>query len=231
MLKRLIFIGLLLLLAGFLYYHYAPRVVKTVHPETVDSRKAKLEKKVFTQLQSDLQNIGLTDFPEQLLFTAFKEEQILEIYAKAGEEYRLLKSYPFTANSGKLGPKLREGDRQIPEGIYNIEYLNPNSSYYLSLKVSYPNAFDRKQAKKNRRTQLGGDIFIHGKSVTIGCIPVGDQAIEEVFILAANAFENEISVIIAPRDFRKNSTFPEITDVNWEDELYQQILTRLSTLK
>ena len=69
-------------------------------------------------------------------------------------------------------------DGQIPEGIYGIGYLNPNSSYYFSLKVTYPNASDRARAKADGRTNLGGDIMIHGQAVTIGCVPVGDDAID-----------------------------------------------------
>ena len=88
-----------------------------------------------------------------------------------------MRTFPFQGFSGTLGPKLREGDGQIPEGLYRIEYLNPNSSYHLSLKIDYPNAFDREKGRSDGRERLGYDIFIHGKSVTVGCIPIGDEAI------------------------------------------------------
>ena len=127
-----------------------------------------------------------------------------------------------------MGPKLKEGDKQIPEGIYSIAYLNPNSSYHLSLKVDYPNAFDRAKARAEARTDLGGDIFIHGKAVTIGCIPIGDTAIEEVFLMASLAIKNRIKVIISPVDFRLGKAFPEIEHVNWEKELYDNIQTELA---
>ena len=111
----------------------------------------------------------------KLRILVFKSERSVEVHAPGWEAPRI---YPMTAFSGSLGPKLREGDGQIPEGIYGIEYLNPNASYYLSLKVTYPNASDRACAKADGRTNLGGDIMIHGKAVTIGCVPVGDDALE-----------------------------------------------------
>ena len=77
---------------------------------------------------------------------------------------------------------------------------------------------------------MGGDIFIHGKSATIGCIPIGDEAIEEVFLLAHKAMNNDIKVIISPRDFRVNSNFPEIDKIDWENELYELINNELKTL-
>ncbi len=78
---------------------------------------------------------------------------------------------------------------------------------------------------------MGGDIFIHGKSTTIGCIPIGDEAIEEVFLLTKKAMNNEVKVIISPRDFRTNSSYPEIEEKDWENELYQLIEEELKTLK
>ena len=136
----------------------------------------------------------------KLRILAFKYERLVEVTAPGWSKPRI---YPMTAFSGTLGPKLREGDRQIPEGIYGIEYLNPNSSFYLSLKVSYPNASDKKRAKAEGRTNLGGDIMIHGKAATIGCIPIGDDAIEDVFYLANAVGIRNITVVIAPYDMRK----------------------------
>lgn len=111
-------------------------------------------------------------------------------------------SYPMTAFSGTLGPKLREGDRQIPEGVYGIEYLHPNSAYHLALKVSYPNAADRARAAADGRTDLGGNIMIHGKAITVGCVPVGDDAIEDLFLLAAAVGRENVRVVMAPCDLR-----------------------------
>ena len=108
-----------------------------------------------------------------------------------------------------------------------MEYLNPNSRYHLSLKVNYPNIFDLEKAKADGRTDLGGDIMIHGKKVTIGCIPIGDSNIEEVFTLAAKSSNQKFPIIISPTDFRKNLNFPVIEEVDWEKELYSNIQTEL----
>ena len=142
----------------------------------------------------------------------------------------LIKAYEFTGFSGKIGPKLQEGDLQIPEGIYKIEYLNPNSSYHLSMKVNYPNAFDQRKGLSDGRSNLGSDIFIHGKNVTVGCIPIGDEGIEELFMLASKAIHKGIDVIIAPRDFRKNPTLPEIPEIAWEEELYDRLKVELKRM-
>lgn len=136
----------------------------------------------------------------RLTILVFKKEQIVEVHAPGWSAPR---RYGMTGFSGRLGPKLGEGDKQIPEGIYGIEYLNPNSMFHLSLKVSYPNKFDRKRAAEDDRSDLGGDIMIHGGSATIGCIPIGDDAIEELFYLVAEVGRKNVSVVISPYDMRK----------------------------
>ncbi len=110
--------------------------------------------------------------------------------------------YPLTAFSGRLGPKLREGDMQIPEGTYPLTALNPNSAFHLSVRVGYPNPFDEAWAAEEGRTNLGGDIYIHGKTASIGCIAIGDAAIEEVFYLVQAVGLKNSTIIIAPTDFR-----------------------------
>src|SRR5436190_607476 len=80
--------------------------------------------------------------------------------------WRFVREYPVMAASGGRGPKLREGDGQVPEGMYTIDWLNPNSSYHLSMHVDYPNAFDRAHAADDGRTALGGAIMIHGRDVS-----------------------------------------------------------------
>ncbi|KAA3623805.1 MAG: hypothetical protein DWQ02_23990 [Bacteroidetes bacterium] len=196
--------------------------------ETVQSIQSKFDSLVLFRLNEDLEKAGFSGFPESISILIFKEERKLELYGQKNEHPILIKTYPFTAFSGKLGPKLKEGDRQIPEGIYKIEYLNPNSSYHLSAKVNYPNEFDRQMAKNDGRTNLGGDIFIHGKNKTIGCVPLGDEAIEEVFVLISHIHPSPIEVIISPRDFRTNPTRPDIAKISWEDTLYQRVAQALT---
>lgn len=161
----------------------------------------------------------------KLRILVFKNERSVEVHAPGWKVPRI---YSMTAFSGTLGPKLREGDGQIPVGIYGIEYLNPNSSYYLSLKVTYPNTSDRARAKADGRTNLGGDIMIHGKAVTIGCVPVGDDAIEDIFYLASAVGIKNVSVIIAPYDMRKGRK-PELerSPIKWYPILCNEIHTAL----
>src|SRR5262249_22886762 len=148
--------------------------------------------------------------PHGLVLVGLKEERQLEVYASSSAgPYQFIRSYPILAASGTLGPKLKEGDRQVPEGIYAIEALNPNSRFHLSLRVGYPNTFDREQARNEGRANLGGDIMIHGKAVSIGCLAVGDVAAEDLFVLAADVGLTNITVILAPVDFRSGKAVPK----------------------
>jgi len=208
-----------------------PVINKFKEKETIGSIVEKIQNDVWGRLEKNLNLAGYKmDYPDNIILVAFKEEQKLQVYSDDNNGIKLIKEYPFTAFSGKLGPKLKEGDKQIPEGIYKVEYLNPNSSYYLSIKVNYPNDFDQSKTKLPSLSEMGGDIFIHGKSATIGCIPIGDEAIEEVFLLTKKAINNDVKVIISPRDFRVNPTYPEIEEIDWENELYELIETELKTL-
>lgn len=160
---------------------------------------------------------------QPLCLLIFKEERRLELWKRTDSYGVHIKDYPMAGFSGHLGPKLREGDDQIPEGIYRIASLNPNSAFHLSMLIDYPNAFDRAKASIEDRGNLGGEIFIHGGSATIGCIPVGDQGIEELFYLVASNGPKNTEVIIAPYDMRKGPRDLQIAAVGWENELYTQI--------
>ncbi len=169
--------------------------------------------------------------PLKISMLAFKKEKRFELWALKGSRWVFIRQYPFTASSGILGPKLREGDRQIPEGVYKISALNPNSSYHLSMKINYPNNFDLQHARKEGRHKPGSDIFIHGRSASIGCIALGDIAIEELFVLVATIGQNDITVIVAPWDFREKefdtSSISKIVRKAWLDSLYKTINARL----
>lgn len=135
-----------------------------------------------------------------LLMIAFKEDGQLEIYAKRKQEtaYKKILSYKICASSGQPGPKRQEGDGQVPEGFYYIDRFNPTSDYYLSLGLNYPNLADKKKSKADK---LGGDIFIHGSCVTIGCLPMTDEYIKEIYLLAAyskNNGQTKIPVYVFP---------------------------------
>ncbi len=232
--KLVLIVGLIIVLIIFLKFGrsiYIPMINKLKGNETVESRIDQVQENVWNRLEKNLNLAGYKmAYPKEIILVAFKEEKSFQVYSKDYTGIKLIKEYPFTAFSGELGPKLKEGDKQIPEGIYNVEYLNPNSAYYLSIKVNYPNEFDKSKTELTNVSDMGGDIFIHGKSATIGCIPIGDEAIEEVFLLTQKAISNNIKVIISPRDFRVNSNYPKINGIDWENELYEIINTELKTL-
>lgn len=123
--------------------------------------------------------------PQRVFLRVFKQERVLEVWVAESDaaQFQLFKEYKMCASSGELGPKRRVGDRQIPEGFYFISDFNPTSAYHLSLRVSYPNESDRKLGAADP----GGDIFIHGDCLTIGCAPITDDGIREVYWLAVEA--------------------------------------------
>lgn len=122
---------------------------------------------------------------DPILIRAYKKESELEIWKRGSNgKYALLKTYPICRWSGQLGPKTREGDRQVPEGFYTVTpaQMNPNSSYYLSFDTGYPNAFDRSLGRN------GGDIMVHGSCSSRGCFAMTDQNIAEIYSIAREAF-------------------------------------------
>ena len=184
------------------------------------------------RLQAHLETAGVVYPPARLMLVAFKQERRLEVYAApAGGAWRFVRAYPIQAASGGPGPKLKEGDQQVPEGLYAIESLNPNSLFHLALRIAYPNAFDRAQAAREGRTNLGGDIMIHGRGGSIGCLDVGDEAIEELFVLAAETGLPDIRVVIAPVDFRTDRKVPSNPALPpWVPTLDEEIRAQLETL-
>ncbi len=152
------------------------------------------------QIDSLFKNIGIRYPPKKILIAIFKDIQILELWAidDATDTFKLVKSYPYTAYSGQLGPKRRRGDMQIPEGFYHITQFNPQSIFHLSLGINYPNKSDRIFGHKQ---DLGSGVYIHSSSVTIGCIPIGDTGIEELYTVCVDARssgQDKIPVYIFP---------------------------------
>lgn len=130
----------------------------------------------------------------------FKSEKQIELWGKdaSDTEYTLIKTYNVCRTSGGLGPKRKQGYLQIPEGFYHINRFNPYSNFHLSLGINYPNKSDRILGNKGN---LGGDIFIHGACVTIGCLPITDNLIKELYIFCVEARNNgqvKIPVSIFP---------------------------------
>ena len=194
---------------------YCPKCPLCPKPEKLTSKQ-----KLFRHLADS----KFIRYPKKLTLIGLKHEKVLEVWGEDRGKQHLITTYPFTAFSGILGPKFKEGDRQIPEGIYGISHLNPKSKFHLSMRVTYPNAFDKKMAKKEKRTNLGGEIMIHGSNRTIGCIPIGDEHIEELYFLVEKVGMQHVKVILSPIDFRKTTV--NITKKNkhpWLKELYAKI--------
>ncbi len=125
---------------------------------------------------------GLAYPPREIFLRAFKHEMELELWAREKDEpFRKVATFTVTAPSGGPGPKRREGDRQVPEGCYTINVFNPKSRFHLSLGLDYPNESDRILSDRERP---GGEIYIHGGAASIGCLPLGDPAIEEIYLAA-----------------------------------------------
>lgn len=196
--------------------------------KTVADRLAEYGEAARARLKPHFARAGISYPPQELVFVGLKQEKQLEIYARGTNGFKFVRAYPILAASGGAGPKLREGDRQVPEGIYGIEWLNPNSSYHLSMRISYPNAFDRTQAAKENRTKLGGDIMIHGDARSVGCLAMGDPAAEDFFVLAADTKIENITVILTPVDFREGKVVPpDAKQTEWSAALYETIRVKL----
>ena len=143
-----------------------------------------------------VEKAGLTYPVDEVYLRGLKKERLLELWAgKRGKPMVLVKSYPFCAASGELGPKRKEGDEQVPEGLYEVPEFNPTSDYHLSMKVSYPNASDRLRSDPKRP---GGLIYLHGNCASIGCIAIEDEPIEEVYLIAIDAKRRPIRFDIFP---------------------------------
>jgi murein L,D-transpeptidase YafK len=161
-------------------------------------RQAIKEKQLIIEKRLAANNLVTDNF--YLLMVAYKKEGLLELFAKSKNEdmYKKLITYTICAQSGDLGPKRQEGDNQVPEGFYFINCFNPNSAFYLSLGINYPNQSDKQKSKSKK---LGGNIFIHGSCVTIGCLPMTDEKIKEIYLYSVYAKRNgqvKIPVYIFP---------------------------------
>src|SRR6267154_4940936 len=120
-----------------------------------------------------------------LLVRLFKQEAELEVWKQdRSGRFALLKTYPICRWSGDLGPKVREGDRQAPEGFYAITpaQMNPQSNYYLSFNTGYPNAFDSALGR------TGSQLMVHGDCSSRGCYAMTDEQISEIYSLGRESF-------------------------------------------
>ncbi len=172
-------------------------------------------------LKKDFKKQGIAYPCKDIFLRVFKSQNEMELWARNDEngDYKLIKNYRICALSGILGPKRFEGDRQVPEGFYFIEDFNPKSDYYLSLLLNYPNYSDLKMSNNQKP---GGDIYIHGGCVTVGCMPMTDDVIQEIYVACMNAKisgEAYIPVQIYPVRFNK-------TGLNFLGKSYPQDMNK-----
>ncbi|HXP49274.1 MAG TPA: L,D-transpeptidase family protein [Bacteroidia bacterium] len=189
--------------------------VRTAYTEKWNVVKAKLTK------------AGVDTSKFEIFIRVFKREESMEMWARSKHAgaFSLVDTYPICRASGGLGPKRKEGDMQVPEGFYHVSVFQPNSEFYLALQVSYPNKAD---LIKGDKASPGGDIMIHGNCVTIGCMPMTDDKIKEIYIMAVEAHndgEQTIPIHIFPTRlddkgmaFLKNSA-PDRTTLDFWDNL------------
>ena len=208
--KTLILYSLIFFSFAFMPDSFKSQQQKFPRVKTAYTEKEKLVKELFSSKGISLSTMSI-------FIRAFKREKELEIWGKNSkdEKYILIKTYDICASSGELGPKRKQGDGQVPEGFYEIDRCNPSSNFYLSLGVSYPNASDKILGNKGN---LGGDIFIHGNCVTIGCMPLTDDKIKEVYLMAVEAKSNggKIPVHIFP--FRMSDANMKSFEEKYKDD-------------
>ena len=200
--------------------------------KTVGARVAEFGDAVRNRLAPSFEEIGVAYPPGKIILVGLKEERVIEVWvANDKGEFLFLKSYPILAASGTAGPKLAERDGQVPEGLYGIESLNPNSQFHLAMRVNYPNGFDKAKGRLDGRVDLGSDIMIHGKATSIGCLAMGDPAAEDLFVLAAETGLQNIEVILSPVDLRRRGPPSNMSHAPaWTPELYAMIQKELMKL-
>lgn len=144
-----------------------------------------VEERVLPSLKEQFAAKGL-QLGNPVFVRVFKETRELELWVRASTDYQLFKTYPICSYSGALGPKLKEGDRQRPEGFYKVapSQMNPNSSFHLSFNLGFPNRYDRAWQR------TGSYLMVHGNCVSIGCYAMTNQGIEEIYLAANEAFKH-----------------------------------------
>lgn len=180
-------------------------------------------------IKAEFAKKGLTYPAKYVYIRSFKLDSEMEIWVKNSvtDTFQLYKSYRVCSLSGKMGPKRKEGDRQVPEGFYYINDFNPNSNYHLSLGINYPNYSDKILSDQKKP---GGEIYIHGNCLTIGCIPLTDEFIEEVYIMAVNAKnagQDFIPVHVFPVKFGNSRSMDYLGTVSLNDNDSQKFWVNL----
>jgi murein L,D-transpeptidase YafK len=228
---RALFIYIAVLM-GLMIYIFKPTSQSNLENSMTSSsekniqQKAKKEKSSSISEQIEKKDLSDEDFytrlgdigakvGDKIFIRIFKKESLLEVWIKPNHEYILFKRYPICKYSGYLGPKLKEGDKQSPEGFYKVtkRLLNPNSKYHLAFNLGYPNRYDR----SHNRT--GSYLMVHGECVSIGCYAMTNEKIEEIYKLVDEALkkgQKYVQVHAFPF-FMTKENMAEYQDSKWYD--------------
>jgi len=214
MIKHAVYLLLILYLGCPIFGQQGFKESQQTYPRVRDAYCEKWE-----QVKRMLSGVEIAPGSMELYLVAFKQEKQLEVWAKnkGDEQFSLLTSYEICRTSGKPGPKRKQGDLQIPEGFYHINAWNPWSNFHLSMCINYPNQSDRVLGVQGK---LGGNICIHGSCVTIGCIPLTDEVIKELYILfveSKNMGQTRIPVTIFPARLNRDN-YSQLVQEYLEDE-------------
>ncbi len=223
--------GRVVILSFILFFVLAITGCAKQHPSWSQEMRAKIQKYSSyskKHLEPYFKRAKVPYPPKKLAFLIFKRSRQFQLWAKNSGRWTYIRTFRILAASGGPGPKLHTGDDQVPEGIYQIIGLNPDSRFDLSMHLNYPNAFDRKYAKLDHRTNLGSNIFIHGDKRSVGCVAIGDYAIEQLFPLVYAVGRGNVTVIIAPNNLRVQRPVYGKVRPSWLPILYQKITKALA---
>ncbi len=202
------------------------------HFGTVSAALSEYGNTVRSKLKPAFNKLNVSYPPLEQKWVCLKEEKMLFIFAldRKGKMKRVL-SYPIIGASGVAGPKLKEGDKQVPEGFYKFDGFRPNVIAHLGLSVNYPNAEDKAHAKAEKRSNLGKDILIHGSRWSTGCLAMGNEPIEEMFVLTHDSGLDAVKLVFAPCDLtRKEAQVDYKLQPEWLSPLYKRLKDELMPL-
>lgn len=220
---------ILLTLLAFIVFYSAYSQQSFVDAQKGYPRVASAIKQKEEMLRQEFLLAGLQWPAKQMYIRSFKYDSQLEVWVRgnSSDAFKLFKTFKVCAMAGSLGPKRMEGDYQVPEGFYYINEFNPKSSYHLSLGINYPNASDKVLSDL---TKPGGEIYIHGSCLTVGCIPIQNNQIEELYILAAHAKtqgQDFIPVHIFPIKFNNKKSFEFLAKTTKDDADLQRFAIKI----
>lgn len=181
------------------------------------------------RLLAEFQSAGVAYPPKSVSVLSLKNERLLFIFARGKEgKWKQVAIHPIVACSGELGPKLKEGDMQVPEGFYNTSALDAGT--HLCLWVDYPNREDRVNARAEHRTKLGGNIQIHEGVYSTGCVVLNHDDMADLFVLAHDVGINNVSLIIAPCNLLAKEPGIDLSkQPKWLPTLYKDLRKELAS--